>query len=168
MTNGIGWGLVLGLLLCPAAEAAAAKPAKPAPPAPVDRVALAEQVRATEMAFAKTVTDDRIDLFESYLDPEAVFVSGKTVTRGKAAVVEAWRGSFGPDRPYFVWSPEIVEVSADGNVALSRGTWTTRVPAKRGKLQEISGTFNSIWRRQADGSWKIAFDAGCSPCPDCR
>jgi ketosteroid isomerase-like protein len=27
------------------------------------------------------------------------------------------------------------------------------------------GTFNSVWRREADGSWKVVFDRGC---PDCE
>jgi ketosteroid isomerase-like protein len=26
------------------------------------------------------------------------------------------------------------------------------------------GTFNSVWRREADGSWKVVFDKGCPPC----
>jgi len=25
------------------------------------------------------------------------------------------------------------------------------------------GTFNSVWRKHADGSWKIVFDAGSAP-----
>jgi len=26
------------------------------------------------------------------------------------------------------------------------------------------GTFNSVWRREPDGSWKIVLDKGCPPC----
>ena len=28
------------------------------------------------------------------------------------------------------------------------------------------GTYNSIWRREADGTWRVIFDNGCPPC-DC-
>jgi ketosteroid isomerase-like protein len=31
----------------------------------------------------------------------------------------------------------------------------------------VKGLYNSIWQRQTDGSWRIIFDAGCSPCPAC-
>ncbi len=132
-----------------------------------DRAARVEQVRAAEVAFAKTVMDSRPDLFAGFLDEGAVFVSGKTVTRGKTAVVESWKGYFGPGRPYFEWHPEVVELSADGNLGLSRGPWVIRTKDKEGKEVEIRGLYNSIWQRQADGSWRILFDAGCSPCPTC-
>jgi len=132
-----------------------------------DRAARVEQVRATEIAFAKTVMDARLDLFAGFLDEGTVFVSGKSVTRGKAAVVESWKEFFGAERPYFEWHPEVVELSADGNLGLSRGPWVMRAKDKEGKEVEIQGVYNSVWQRQSDGSWKILFDAGCSPCPVC-
>ena len=27
-----------------------------------------------------------------------------------------------------------------------------------------SGTFNSVWRREPDGSWRVVLDKGCPPC----
>jgi ketosteroid isomerase-like protein len=27
-----------------------------------------------------------------------------------------------------------------------------------------TGTFNSVWRREKDGQWRIVFDIGCPPC----
>ena len=132
-----------------------------------ERAARVEQVRAAEVAFAKSVMDDKPEAFAALLEPGAVFVSGQSVTRGKAAILAAWKGYFGPGRPYFEWHPEVVELSADGNLGLSRGPWVIRTKDKEGKEVEIRGLYNSIWQRQADGSWRILFDAGCSPCPTC-
>ncbi len=132
-----------------------------------ERAARVEQVRATEIAFAKTVMDARADLFAGFLDEGTVFVSGKSITRGKAAVVESWKELFGAERPFFEWHPEIVELSADGNLGLSRGPWVMRTKDKEGKEVEVKGVYNSVWQRQPDGAWKILFDAGCSPCPTC-
>jgi ketosteroid isomerase-like protein len=132
-----------------------------------DRTALVEQVRAAEIAFAKSVLDGKPEVFASFLDPETVFVSGATVTRGKAAVLDSWKGFFEPQRPYFEWHPEVVELTADGTLGLSRGPWVLRAKDKEGKEVERKGVFNSVWRLQPDGSWKVIFDAGCSPCPTC-
>lgn len=156
---------VLGLLATVAGSSAGV--ATDAPDAAAERAARIEQVRAVELAFAKAVMDDRPEAFAALLDPGTVFVSGKTVTRGKAAVIEAWKGFFGPERPYFEWHPEVVELSADGTLGLSRGPWMIRTRDKDGKEVEIRGLYNSIWQRQPDSTWKILFDAGCGPCPAC-
>jgi len=50
-----------------------------------------------------------------------------------------------------------VEVLDSGTLALSTGP----VHDPGGKR---IGTFSSIWRREADGSWRIVFDKGCPVC----
>lgn len=42
---------------------------------------------------------------------------------------------------------------------------TIRMPDGQENVQK--GQFISIWERQDNGSWKIIFDSGCPPCPDC-
>jgi ketosteroid isomerase-like protein len=131
---------------------------------PFDRAARTEELRKVELAFAASVMENRPDLFAGYLDEEAVFVGGAGVRRGRAEIVEAWKGFFAEGRPDFEWHPEVVELSADGTLGLTRGPWTIRSRDKDGKAVEQTGTFNSVWRRQADGSWRILFDAGCAAC----
>jgi ketosteroid isomerase-like protein len=119
---------------------------------------LAQQVRAAEQGFAATMARRDSVAFATFLADEAVFF-GPGAIRGKAAVVTAWRGFFeGPDAP-FSWEPETVEVLDSGTLAISSG------PVRNPQGQRI-GTFNSIWRREADGTWRVVFDRGCPPC-DC-
>jgi ketosteroid isomerase-like protein len=132
-----------------------------------DRAARAEEVRQAELAFAASVMENRPERFAAMLADDAVFVGGGGVTRGREAIVEAWRGYFGENRPWFEWHPEVVELSADGSLGLTRGPWTIRTKDEKGAPVELEGLFNSVWRRQADGSWRVLFDAGCSPCPAC-
>lgn len=123
-----------------------------------DLDALAAEVRATETAFAKSMADRDHAAFVAHLSDEAVFFS-RAVLRGKTAVAEGWKPLYqGPKAP-FSWQPEKVEVLESGTLALSSGP----VFSPEGKRV---GTFNSIWRREADGRWKIIFDNGCPPC-DC-
>lgn len=132
-----------------------------------DRAARTAEVRAIENAFAASVMENKPEVFSSYIDENAVFVGGSGATRGRAAIVEAWKGFFAEGRPYFEWHAEVVELSGDGTLGLTRGPWTIRFKDKDGGEVEQSGLFNSVWRRESDGSWKIVFDAGCSPCPKC-
>ena len=52
---------------------------------------LAENLKATEQAFAKTMADRDHAAFASFLAEEAVFLSGRGETRGKAAIAAAWK-----------------------------------------------------------------------------
>ncbi len=119
---------------------------------------LSQQVRDTEVAFAKTMVDRNHAAFVSFVAAEAVFFGGaNAVRRGQAAVAEAWKPFFdGPQAP-FSWAPERVEVLDSGDLALSTG------PVVDAGGRGI-GTFSSVWRRGPDGAWRIIFDKGCPLC----
>ena len=57
------------------------------------------------------------------------------------------------------WGPSWVAVSAAGDLALSSGPFEFR-PVDVELQGVIRGLFFSVWRRQPDGSWKVAVDAG--------
>ena len=117
---------------------------------------LTEQVRATEIAFAKTLADRDVKKFESMIAPDVIWLADKPL-RGPAEVLTRWRKFFdGPTAP-FSWAPETVEVQAGGTLALSTGP----VMDPAGKRV---ATYTSIWRREVSGEWKIIFDRGS---PDC-
>jgi ketosteroid isomerase-like protein len=122
--------------------------------APIDAAA---EVRAAETAFAKSMADRNLAAFTALLAEEAVFFGGKGVMRGKSAVAADWKRFFdGPSAP-FSWAPAEVEVLPSGTLGFTSG------PVYDPKGQRV-GTFNSVWQRQDDGSWKIVFDKGCPPC----
>ena len=158
MDKPIGW---MGAVAV-AALLAGSGPARAADP----REAAIEAVRQSEIAFAGAVAANDPMRFAAMIDADAVFV-GAAVTRGRAAIVEAWKVFFGPERPEFTWRPEIVELSGDGTLGMTRGPWTMKGTGPDGQPFERSGIFNSIWRKQPDGTWKVAFDMGCPGCPAC-
>lgn len=129
--------------------------------APLAAAEPAEELRAAEIAFAASVAEGDIERFKSFIDEDAVFV-GATALRGREAIVQAWSVFFAENGPTLSWQPDIVEVRPDG-LGLSRGPYTLTTIAEGGAENTSSGYFNSIWRRAADGSWKVLFDAGCAP-----
>ncbi len=95
-----------------------------------------------------------LDSFASHLAEEALFFGAKDVLRGKGAVVAGWKRYFEGATAPFSWAPQTVEVLASGTLGLTSG------PVLDPGGKQI-GTFSSIWRREADGRWKVVFDKGC-------
>jgi ketosteroid isomerase-like protein len=133
--------LVLAMLLAPW-HAAMSSPETPQ-----------QQVFAAERAFAKSMADRDSAAFASHVSDEAIFFSGSGVLRGKTEVVTAWGRFFKGKTAPFSWEPDRVEVLQSGTLALSTGL----VRDPNGK---VIGRFNSIWRREAPGTWRVVFDKG--------
>ena len=99
--------------------------------------------------------------FATFIADEAIFMGAgeaPRVLRGKPAIVAAWKQYFDGPTPPFSWEPEIVEVLDSGSLALTSGP----VHDPGGGL---IGLFNSIWRLEADGRWRVLFDRGSQVCP---
>ncbi|MEO8502842.1 MAG: nuclear transport factor 2 family protein [Acidobacteriota bacterium] len=156
MLNVSRLGLILAALLLLLAEA----PAKVSPKGPN-----AESLRAAELAFAASVREKNPAHFAAAVADDAIFISGNDVLRGKAAIVKGWASLFTADAPPMDWHPEFAEVQDGGGLGLTRGPWKIDGKDKDGKPSPRSGVFNSIWRHETNGEWKVIFDAGCPPCP---
>ncbi len=120
----------------------------------VDLAAETEAVRAANIAWAKT--------------GEAKDVAGMTSFFTEDALI-LWTYDFG-DRTYWsdnwterfadpswevAWQPENVVVADSGELAYSYGkVQNTRVDD--GETRTSKSTYLAVWKKQADGSWKVA------------
>jgi len=144
--------LALGLAACAAPQA---RPG--AAVAAPDLAELQRQVSDTERAFARTMAERDHAAFARFLAEEAVFFSGAEPLRGKAAVAAHWKRFYEQPQAPFSWHPDRVQVLDSGTLAFSTG------PVLDPAGQPI-GRFNSVWRLEAPGAWRIVFDSGCN-CP---
>ena len=120
---------------------------------------LADDVRCREIGFSKSIETRDMELFRSFLDDDARFVGGR-VSRGPDEIAEGWSVYEPNDGPSLKWRPQIVEVLEDGKLALTRGPFQMITTDEEGVETEQWGTFNSVWRLNADGVWRVVFDAG--------
>jgi ketosteroid isomerase-like protein len=119
------------------------------------------QVITAETAFARTMATRDFKSFGEFVAEEAIFFGGRGAHRGRTAVLAAWKPLFdGPKAP-FSWRPETVEVLDSGTLAHSSG------PVFDPDGKRIS-TFNSVWRLDQDGRWRVVFDKGCADCDSSR
>jgi ketosteroid isomerase-like protein len=58
------------------------------------------------------------------------------------------------------WKPSYAEASATGDLGYTWGRFEYRDSPPSGKPVLVTGTYVTIWRRQADGSWKVVLDGG--------
>lgn len=111
------------------------------------------QVFAAERAFARSMAERRHDDFVRHLAEHTVFFNGRHALHGRAAVAAAWKPYYDAPQAPFSWDPDQVEVMGDGQLAISSGL--VRNPSG----QPVS-RFNSIWRLEAPGVWRVVFDKG--------
>lgn len=138
--------VLIAVLLLAATSAAAQNPLE----------ARRAEVFTAERAFARSLADRDFAAFGRYVAEDCVFFSGPNALHGREAVLAAWKPFFeGPTAP-FSWDPDQVEVQSSGELALSTGL----VKNPQGV---VTGRFNSIWQRQADGQWRVIFDKGGPP-----
>jgi ketosteroid isomerase-like protein len=115
-----------------------------------------DQVVASERAFAAASLEKGLhESFLSYLAQDAIVFDplpapGRAAHEGKP-----------PSKGKLSWGPAWVAVSSAGDLALSTGPWEFRLREDTGK-EPRTGYFFSVWRRQPDGTWKVAVDIGVS------
>ena len=119
----------------------------------------ADDVRCREIGFSQSAENRDVQAFRSFIDADARFV-GNDVRRGVDAVAEAWAVFFTDSGPTIKWRPEIIEVLENNTLALSRGPYRVVSQDADGNVVESWGTFNSVWRLNDGGQWRIVFDAG--------
>ena len=128
-----------------------------AAPPPADHAVLARQVTETELAFADAMARRDFAGFQRFLADDTVFYSGPAPLRGKAAVAQYWSRYFEEKKAPFSWAPDRVDVLDSGTLAWSSGP-------VRDPQGNLIARFNSVWRQEAPGQWKIVFDKGETAC----
>lgn len=135
----------------PTAEQSSAKPLSPE-----EREAARASLLAAEAAFADAFARRDRDTFFAAVDSEAVFLAPDRALVGKAEVEAVWGRFFESPEPPFSWRPLRAEPDPTGTLGLTNG------PVNDASGAWIGG-FQSLWRRQPDGSWRVVFD-GAPPC----
>jgi len=105
------------------------------------------------------MADRDLKAFASFVAEDTVWFSGPTPLHGREAVVAFWKRFFEKPQAPFSWEPDQVEVLDSGTLAHSSGP-------VRDPEGTIFNRFNTVWRQEAPGVWRVVFDRGDTPC-DC-
>ena len=129
-------------------------------PAPVDtRKADEAAIRAAGNALAQAAIAKDLDKCMSfYVDDPVLFIPGSPAVVGKDAVRKTFQAFLGVQSLKLETSDLIIDVAASGDIAMERGSYANTITDAKGKVTTETGKLVLVWKRQADGSWKIAAD----------
>ena len=150
------------ILTCAAILACAAcnQPA-PAPSAKPDATAETAAIEKLEQAQIAAITArDQAGATSPYAD-DAVFISERgEASRGKDAIAEGFKAFLADPTMKIDYKPGAKIFSDGGDMAYSTAEYTESYtdPASK-KLVTMKGTNLSVWKKQADGSWKLVADS---------
>jgi uncharacterized protein (TIGR02246 family) len=150
------------------ALAACAQQPAPAPSAPPDTRAADE---ATLRALIKdwsaaAQAKDAAKFVSLYADDAVVMMAGAPDIEGLAAIREGIPAMM--QDPAFALSFEAdrVEVARSGDLAYETGSYSMTMTGPDKKPATEKGHYVVVWRKGADGAWKVVVDAPLSDPPD--
>jgi uncharacterized protein (TIGR02246 family) len=97
-----------------------------------------------------------------YVDDPVLFLPGAPAVVGKEAVRKAFQGFLGASALKLETSGTMIDVAQSGDLAFERGSYANTMTDAKGKTTTETGKRALVWKKQADGSWKIAADTNAS------
>jgi ketosteroid isomerase-like protein len=126
---------------------------------PADDTRASEAVKAADASFQQAIAAKDLNKIMSFYAEDAVLMpAAKPLLTGKAAITNEWKQLLAI--PAFQNASKLaqLEVSASADFAYTRGSYETRLMGEDGKLVIEPGKWLSVWRKQPDGSWRVAIE----------
>jgi ketosteroid isomerase-like protein len=128
----------------------------------VDRAAALKEAVETERSFSKTAELKGIrDSFLAFVADDGILFRPTAVNGKKWLLDHPTPPSTSGKRPLLSWQPIFADVAGSGEMAYTTGPWQFRQDIKDEKPVAF-GHFITVWKKQADNSWKFAIDLGVS------
>jgi len=113
-----------------------------------------------ENEFMKATVDHGSQGYMSYYADDAVEVpNGAAFLKGKTEIAKTMGFLDKPDN-HLTWMPVGAGIAESGDLGYTYGTFEFRSEDKDGKPILNRGKYTTIWKKQKDGSWKVALDMG--------
>ncbi len=143
--------------------AACAPKAQPA--ATTDVAAVQQYIEAANAKFLDAMKrGDTVGAMANYADDAVLMMPNE----------EAWHGRAGMSKGFSTFLSQMslkeghtmtMDVMVSGDLAVETGMFEWTLQPKTGKAINDKGKYLTVWKRQADGSWKIVRDINNSDLP---
>jgi len=126
---------------------------------PDTRAADEAAIRAAVVAWSKASQAKDVNAAVAvYADNALQFADKGPLVTGKDNIRKGWEQMLALPGPGLTFATTGVEVARSGDLAYEYGTYDFATQNKKGKITDLKGKYVVVWKKQADGSWKVAAD----------
>jgi ketosteroid isomerase-like protein len=117
------------------------------------------EIFQTEKAFEKMASEKSVaEAFYFFADQNAVIKrENDTLISGKESI-RAYYEKRADKNATVNWTPDFVDVSDCGTLGYTYGKYIWKSKDSTGASVEFKGVFHTVWKKQADNSWKYVWD----------
>lgn len=116
----------------------------------------------TEQAFSKMAEEKNTrDAFLAFIADDGLLFRPGAVNGKKWLLEHPAPPPKDDKKPLLAWQPSYAGMAASGDMGFTTGPWEAKADVKDEKPGGY-GHFMTVWKKQADGSWKFVVDLGIS------
>lgn len=117
-----------------------------------------QEILQTEKDFEVMALQKGIpEAFAFYAADNGIVNNNDRLLKGKAEIKKHYT-----EWPYkdvvLKWAPDFVDVAASGELGYTYGKYNFSRKDTTGKVINSTGYFHTVWKKQADGSWRFVWD----------
>jgi ketosteroid isomerase-like protein len=118
-----------------------------------------EAVRTADAALSKAVSDRDLERTVAFYASDAsILPVAEPIVTGTEAIRREWQHIFAIPGYRSITTTTKVEVSRSGDLGYTQGTYTAEFDLADGTSATERGKWVSVWKKQADGAWKVAVE----------
>lgn len=118
-----------------------------------------------DRAFAQATAERGVDGWISYFAEAGTMFRDGEIVRGPDAIHTLMEPAFATEGSGLVWEPSEADIAASGDLGYTMGRFESTFVGPDGQQGTRTGTYVTIWKKQADGTWKVAVDIGSNNVP---
>jgi ketosteroid isomerase-like protein len=118
-----------------------------------------------DRAFNRATGARRSDGWMEFIAEDGQMIRSTGTITGRAAIREAMARAFADTAFSLTWEPLQADAGAAGDLGYTNGRYEARFRDATGNPVARTGRYLTVWKKQADGTWKVVRDIGVQDPP---
>jgi ketosteroid isomerase-like protein len=125
------------------------------------QAAALEAIKKADRDFCEATKARGLEGWMSFFAADATaFPAGRPLITGKEKLREFYAGMFSTPEFSLTWNPVKGDMAASADLGYTIGVAEVKYRGKDGQMVQHPTKYLTVWKKQADGSWKVAADLG--------